>query len=179
MSYQATRGQIGRRKDSSFSFRGTSNPKIVDAVNNERMHRATLDRRSFFLRGRGGHLPHLRGCGGGASLHTQEGSERGCSNYGLFCYFQSEYKDAMLTGRWHRQIELPNGERVMLNSQFSMHHYNIQDPGDVSNMTAVSVRLRASLEIAWIIATIFLQKVELACTQIRRKDEERGKRKMT
>ncbi|KAB7498043.1 Phospholipase DDHD2 [Armadillidium nasatum] len=51
---------------------------------------------------------------------------------------EEEYKDAVLTGQWHRQVELPAGERVMLNSPFSMHHYHIQEPTDPQNITAIT-----------------------------------------
>ena len=37
---------------------------------------------------------------------------------------QEEYKDAVTSGRWHRQVELQDGGRVMLNSPLSMHHYH-------------------------------------------------------
>ena len=52
---------------------------------------------------------------------------------------KAAYKEAMTTGHWHRQIEFPNGERVMINSPHSIHYYKVMDPSDIHNIASVQV----------------------------------------
>ncbi|XP_068228362.1 phospholipase DDHD2-like isoform X2 [Palaemon carinicauda] len=36
---------------------------------------------------------------------------------------EAEYRDAMMTGKWHRQIDAPGGDRIMIHSTRTMIHY--------------------------------------------------------